>query len=103
MQWMPSSVSLALIAFSAYNQDGVTAYQKSRQFGERSSKSYLAYLARRQFGGSYKYVVGVGVLGGMGSRMILGAGRKKRERFTQLKQLVHSNKVVLQQLEQRLS
>ena len=102
MQWMPSSVSLALIAFSAYNQDGVTAYQKSRQFGERSSKSYLAYLA----GGSLAVATNtwwIGVLGGMGSRMILGAGRKKRERFTQLKQLVHSNKVVLQQLEQRLS
>lgn len=102
MHWMPSAVTLALIAFSAYSQDGLSAYQKSRQFGERSSKSYLAYLA----GGSLAVATNtwwIGVLGGMGSRLILGAGRQKRERLMQLKQLVHSNQVVLLQLEQQLS
>lgn len=102
MYWMPSAVSLALIAFSAYNQEGLSAYQKSHQFGERSSKSYLAYLA----GGGLAVATNtwwIGVLGGMGSRLILGAGRKKRERLTQLKQLVHSNQVVLQKLEQQIS
>ncbi len=102
MSWMPSAVSLALIAFSTYNQEGLSAYQKSRQFGERSSKSYLAYLA----GGSLAVVTNtwwIGVLGGMGSRLILGAGRQKRERLAQLKQLVRSNQVVLQQLERQLA
>jgi hypothetical protein len=102
MHWMPSAVSLALIAFSAYNQEGLSAYQKSRQFGERSSKSYLAYLA----GGSLAVATNtwwIGVLGGMGSRLILGAGRQKRERLAQIKQLVHSNRVVIQRLEQQLS
>ena len=102
MHWMPSAVSLALIAFSTYNQEGLSAYQKSRQFGERSSKSYLAYLA----GGSLAVATHtwwIGALGGMGSRLILGAGRNKRDRLTQLKQLVRSNQVVLQQLEQQIS
>lgn len=45
IDWVPSVVSLALIAFSAYNQEGLTEYQKSRDLGERASRSYLAYLA----------------------------------------------------------
>jgi hypothetical protein len=101
MHWMPSAVSLAVIAFSAYNQEDLSAYEKSRQFGERSSKSYLAYIA----GGSLAVATNtwwIGVLGGMGSRLVLGAGRKKRERLTQLKRLVHSNEVVLQQVEQQI-
>ena len=101
MHWMPSAVSLALIAFSAYNEEGLSAYEKSRQFGERSTKSYLAYLA----GGSLAVATNtwwIGVLGGMGSRFILGAGRQKRERLVRLQQLVNSNQVVLKQLEERL-
>ena len=101
MHWMPSAISLALIAFSAYNKEGLTAYQKSKQFGERSSKSYLAYLA----GGTLAVATNtwwLGVLGGMGTRLILGAGRKKRERLMQLKELVHSNQGVLLRLEQQL-
>lgn len=45
----------------------------------------------------------IGVLGGMGSQLIFGAGRQKRERLMQLKQLVHNNQIVLQQLEQQLA
>lgn len=102
MNWMPSSVSLALIAFSAYTQEGLSAYEKSRKFGERSAKSYLAYLA----GGSLAVVTNtwwIGVLGGVGSRLILGSGRLKRERIAQLKQLVRSNHAVLRQMEARLT
>ena len=101
MDWMPSAVSLALIAFSAYSQEGLTAYQRSRQFGERSTKTYLAYLA----GGGLAVVTNtwwIGVLGGMGSRLLLGAGRQKRERLTQLRQLVQSNEVVLRRMERGL-
>lgn len=102
MDWMPSVVSLAVIAFSAYNQEGLAAYQKSYQLGQRASKSYLAYLA----GGSLAMVTNtwwIGVLGGMGSRLILGAGRQKRERLTQLKQLANSNSVVLRRLERQIA
>lgn len=97
MHWTPSVVSLALIAFSTYNQEGLSAYQKSRQFGERSLKSYLAYLA----GGSLAVLSNtwwIGVIGGVGSRLILGTGRAKRERITQLRELASSNEVVLQRL-----
>ena len=102
MHWVPSTVSLALIAFSAYSQEGLSSYQKSRQFGQRASRSYLAYLA----GGGLAVVTNtwwIGVLGGMGSRMILGTGRRKRERLAELKQLVHSNQGVLRRLERQLA
>ena len=102
MDWMPCAVSLALIAFSAYSQEGLSAYQKNRQFSERSTKTYLAYLA----GGGLAVVTNtwwIGVLGGMGSRLLLGAGRQKRERLTQLRQLVQSNEVVLRRMERGLA
>lgn len=102
MSWAPSAVSLALIAFSAYSQDGLSSYEKSRHFGQRASRSYLAYLA----GGSLAVVTNtwwIGVLGSMGSRVILGAGRQKRERLAEMKRLVYSNQVVLRRLEGQLA
>lgn len=99
MHWIPSAVSLAIIAFSSYNVEGLSPYDKSRQFGERSSKSYLAYLA----GGSIAVATNtwwLGMLGGMGSRLILDSGRQKRENLAHLKQLVKNNEIVLKQLEQ---
>lgn len=35
--WMPSALSLALIAFSTYSQEGLNAYEKSRNFGKGSA------------------------------------------------------------------
>jgi hypothetical protein len=95
--WMPSAVALALIAFSAYSEEGLNAYQKSRNFGERSAKSYLAYLA----GGALALATGtwwIGVLGGIGTRVIMGTGAAKRQRLHSLKQLAQQNDVVLARL-----
>ena len=101
MDWMPSVVLFALIAFSAYNQENLSEFQKGRQFGERSLKSYLAYLV----GGSLAVATNtwwIGLLGGMGSRYILGDGHQKLEQRKQLKQFIHNNEVILQRLEQQL-
>jgi hypothetical protein len=95
--WMPSSLSLALIAFTAYSQDGLDAYEKSRNFGERASKSYLAYLA----GGALAVATNtwwLGVLGGMGTRLIIGSGRAKRERLASLQTLIRANDQTLARL-----
>ncbi len=102
MDWMPSAISFALIAFSAYNQEGLSVYEQSSQFGERSLKSYLAYLA----GGSLAVATNtwwIGVIGGMGSRFILGEGQQKRDRLSQVKQLVRSNQIVINRLEKQLA
>ena len=102
MDFMPSVVSLALIAFSTYSQEGLTAYEQSSQFGERSLKSYLAYLA----GGSLAVLTGVwwlGVIGGMGSRLVLDGGHQKLERLSQMEQLVQVNEKVINRLEKQLA
>lgn len=101
IDWVPSSVALALIAFSSYSEEELTAYDKNRRFAERASKSYLAYLV----GGSLILVTQtwwIGVLGSMGSRFLFGAGRRKRDRLLHLEQLVKSNEQVLAQLQGRL-
>lgn len=96
--WTPSVVSLALIAFSAYNQEGLTAYQKSRNFGGRASKSYVGYLVGSSLAVATQ-TWWMGVLGAMGSRLVLGTGRRKRDRLSQLKLVVEQNENVLMRLE----
>lgn len=100
--WAPSAVSLALIAFSAYSKDELDAYEKSKNFGERSVKSYIAYLG----GGAIAVATGVwwlGVIGGVGSRIMLGRGHDKRERLAALKDLVKTNERLLREMRQRPS
>lgn len=95
--WMPSSLALALVAFSAYSEEGLSAYQKSRNFGERATRSYLAYLA----GGALAVATNtwwLGVLGGMGTRFAMGSGEAKRERLAALRDVVRSNDRVLRRL-----
>ncbi len=97
MSWMPSSLSMAIIAFSAYSQKDLNAYDKSKQFGQRAGKSYLAYLA----GGALAVATHtwwIGVIGGMGSRFLMGSGSAKLRRFEALKELVKSNDKVLRRL-----
>lgn len=98
--WTPSVISLALIAFSAYSKDGLDAYEKSKSFGERSVRSYVAYLA----GGAVAVASGLwwlGMIGGIGSRLILGRGNSKRERLDMLKDVVKTNEKVLARLRQQ--
>ena len=93
----PSIISLAVIAFSSYTQEGLDEYQRSKNFGERSTRSYLAYLA----GGVVAVATGtwwIGVIGGVGSRLLLGRGRTKREQLRALKELVQANDRVLHRL-----
>lgn len=95
--WMPSVLSLALIAFSSYSEKDLSDYQKSRNFGERASKSYLAYLA----GGALALATNtwwIGVLGGMGSRLCLGSGQAKRQQLKSLEELIVANDRVLSRL-----
>lgn len=95
--WMPSALSIALIAFSAYSKEGLDAYEKSKGFGERSVRSYLAYLA----GGAVAVATHtwwLGMLGGMGSRLVMGAGRAKRDRLATLRTLIANNERVLRRL-----
>ena len=102
IDWMPSAAALALIAFSAYSQENLTAYQKCHEFGERSVKSYAAYLA----GGTLAVVTGtwwIGVLGSMGSRMLLDSGRERLDELTRIEKLIEDNKQVLSRMSAQLA
>lgn len=90
MDFVPTPISLALIAFSVYSRDDLNAFEKSRQLGARSAKSYLAYLA----GNATAVATGtwwLGLLGGIGSRLLLDAGRERDLRFAQMEALVDQN------------
>lgn len=40
----------------------------------------------------------LGVIGGMGTRFLIGAGRRKREQLASIKQLIETNDHVLRRL-----
>ena len=95
---MPSIIPFALIAFSVSRQQDLTDFQKGKQFGERSSKSCVSYLA----GGAVAVVSHtwwLGLIAAVGSRTLLGMGRNKRERLRDLKDFVANNERVLRRIE----
>lgn len=101
MSWMPSIISLSIIAVSASCQKGLSTYQKSKQFGERSMKYYFAFL----IGGALAVATQawwVGVLGAMGTRVFIGIGNQNQSRLSRLKELVWENALVLDSMEKRL-
>ena len=98
MHWHPPVISLALIAFTAYTLEDADAYGKARHFGDRSGKSYLAYL----IGGgvaSLTQTWWLGMLAGIGSRYLASRGRKQREAYQGLAQVIKTNGLILQHLQ----
>jgi hypothetical protein len=97
MDFVPSPISLALIAFSVYSQTDLSEFEKSKQLGSRSAKSYLAYLA----GNALTVLTNtwwLGLVGGMGSRVLLDMGRQKDARLSHLQHLVENNAKILARL-----
>lgn len=95
--WMPSVIPFALIAYSVCRKDNLTNFQKGKLFGERSTKSYVAYLA----GGAIAVATHtwwLGLFASFGSRALLGMGRNKWEKLKELKQFVANNEVVLRKM-----
>ena len=78
-------------------QEDLTQYQKGHQFGERAAKTYLAFL----IGGSMAVATQtwwVGLIASVGSRILMGQGRKKREQRDTLKDTIKTNEKVLKRL-----
>lgn len=97
MHFAPSIIAMALIAYSSYSQEDLTQYQKGHQFGERAAKTYLAFL----IGGSMAVATQtwwVGLIASVGSRILMGQGRKKREQRDTLKDTIKTNEKVLKRL-----
>jgi hypothetical protein len=90
MDFTPPLISLALIAFTTYRAEDLSVYAKARQFGERGTKSYLTYL----LGGTAAVLAQnwwLGILAGMGSRWLAGRGRRQRELYRHLEEMVRLN------------
>lgn len=102
MDFVPSPISLALIAFSAYSRDDLSEFQKSREFGARVAKSYFAYLAGNTLS-VLTQTWWLGLLGGMGSRVMLEKGRQRDTRLAQLENLVESNTRILTRLREPIT
>lgn len=97
MHWAPSIVSLALVAFSAYNAEGLSAYQKAHLLGDKAFRSYVSYIA----GGAAMVLSGsviAGVTVGLTNRLILAKGRQNWDEGIGLLTMVVTNMVVLRRL-----
>ena len=102
MDWSPPIVAVALIAFTSYSRQSMSEFDRSREFGNRSTQAYLAYLA----GGAVTLASGtvwLGLLGAVGSKLLFVSGRKKTERLHQLNDLIRQNKRAQKRLEYQLS
>jgi len=98
---MPSIIPFAVIAFSVSMQQDLTNFQKGKQFGERSAKSYATYLA----GGAVAVATHtwwLGLIATVGSRVLLGIGRNRWERLYELKNFVSNNEQVLRRMELKM-
>jgi len=87
-------IALALIAFSAYSKADVSIYRRSYSFGERASKSMIAY----GVGGIIAGVTNIwwlGLVAAIFTCYIAGDGRKKRLISKKLKKIVKSNERVI--------
>lgn len=81
--------SLALIALSAYTEEQKDIYQKSFNFGDRSSKTVIAI-------GVGGFLTGfttwwVGLIGAVGTRFVADRGRIRKLQHKNLKHIVDNN------------
>ncbi len=81
---------LALLAFTSYSDDSLSAYERSRTFGSRSGSYVMAYLT----GGAADLVTGgipfISIVAASTARAVIGTGGKSAHkgcdaRFNQIK------------------
>ena len=95
--WMPSLLPFLIIGFFVGRKSDLTDYEKGKEFGHRSVKSYIAHIC----GGAVLLVTHtwwLGLLGAVGSRLVMGHFKSRRERYEALKKMVKKNEHVLRRL-----
>ncbi len=95
--WLPPVFTLAFIAFTSYSDASLTLYEKARSFGDRSGKTYFAYL----IGGGIAAITNtwwLGVLGSVSSRYMSDSGQKKVDLLEVLERTYSTNQVILNRL-----
>jgi hypothetical protein len=106
----PSLISLALIAFTSYSLEGLTAYEQSRQFGNRTGAYAISY----GLGAFANYGIGAAIGDSMAgvpflslvvasvSRVTIGTGLQKYDKLKAMNDLVANNDEILNRLRLRL-
>jgi len=97
MDFSPPLFALAFIAFTSYRNDSLTLYEKAKNAGDRTGKTYLSYLV----GGGIAAITNIwwlGVLGSVSSRIISDSGERKYRMFEQLKLVEKNNQLLLEKL-----
>ena len=97
MDFSPPLFALAFIAFTSYKNESLTLYEKAKNAGDRTGKTYLSYLV----GGGIAAITNIwwlGVLGSVSSRIISDSGERKYRMFEQLKLVETNNQLLLEKL-----
>jgi hypothetical protein len=98
MNWSPPILSLAMIAFSTYNREGMDLYGKAKEFGERFGASYICLLLGRGVA-SLTGLWPLGIITSLSSRYWAGKGRAKRDVFFQLIRTIDNNEKIIKRIE----
>lgn len=95
--FFPSIIPYAVIAFSVALDDKKSDYQKGKEFGRRSTLSYVCHslgIAAAAFTNTWWMAPAVS----MGSRVSLGYGHRRKVEYQRLKDYVLQNDTVLQKM-----
>ncbi len=102
MDWVPSIIPFLIIGYSVSKKDYLNSYQKGKEFGSRSFSSWIAYIA----GGAVTGLTGFW-LSGLGTVILsnygLETGRRKLQRYLELKKTVDSNEQILNRMKFKIS
>jgi len=97
MDWTPPLFTLAFIAFTSYKDKSLTLFEKARNAGDRTGKTYLSYL----IGGGIAAITNtwwLGIVGSVGSRLLCEGGNRKLKIYEKLKDVEENNQVIIERL-----
>lgn len=97
MDYMPPLFALAFIAFTSYKDESLTLFEKSRNAGDRTGKTYLSYL----IGGGIAAITNtwwLGIVGSVCSRLLCEGGNRKFAVYEKLKVVEVNNQAIIDRL-----
>lgn len=94
MSFSPPLLTLAMIAFTSYNQKNLDMFEKAQLFGTRSGKGYMAYLLGSGVAAATN-TWWVGLAASVVSRYVSEPGKRKFELYRELKKLKSINQRIL--------
>jgi hypothetical protein len=95
--FFPSIIPYAIIAFSVAMDDKKTDYQKGKDFGRRSTLSYVCH-SLGVAAAAFTHTWWLGPVVSIGSRASLGYGHRRKLEYQRLKDYVLQNDTVLQKM-----